>query len=136
MKLTREKILQCLLNTLVESKYLNYFPTKTMQHYSGMGYVATTNPDSNIRILLEVQAHALIDQLGEYEILPPKKLTRVEKRAIEKAKKAQLIEDQKRFNELEKAWKEDEPRAHQEMLDNAQKAAENILAKQKTLKER
>ena len=138
MKLTKDKILQALLLSINEPKYLNYFPHNLMHHYSTLGYTATTKMDSQIRILLEVQAKALIDQLCEYELPEPKKLGRVEKRAIERAAKAEreakLKADQERFTELEQAWKEDKPRADKEMLDNATKAAENIFNKNQELK--
>lgn len=134
MRLTRERILEALLNSINDSKYLAMFPGSMGAEYSKLGYTATTNSNSKIRQLLEVQSHALADQFSHYELPAPKKLTRVEKRTAQKAKMAQDKADRERFVQLEKDWKEDEPRAHQEMLDNAEKAAQNIFNKNQELK--
>ena len=77
-------------------------------------------------------------QLGQYNDDPPesKPLTRIQKRAAQKARIAQEKADMQRFIELEQAWKEDEPRAQQEMLDNAEKAAQNIFNKNQKLKQK
>jgi len=138
MRLTRDKILQALLLSLNDSKYLSYFPVHSMHHYSKLGYTAVTSMDSQIRILLEVQASALHDQLGDY--IEPRKRKLSQKQLLKektiaelKAKEA-LKQDKQRFDDLEKSWKEDEPRARQEILDNAEKAAQNIYNKNQELK--
>lgn len=137
MKLTKEKIHEALLLTLNDSSYNTLFPQPVMHHYISMGYKAKTDPDSNIGVLFRILAQSLEMQLGQYKDDPPepKPLTRVQKRAAEKARRAQEQEDMERFNALEQAWKEDEPRAHQEMLDNAEKAAMNIFNKNQSLKD-
>lgn len=129
MKLSREKILNSLLLTLTESKYLNNFPHKVMHHYSTMGYTAMTNKESNIRVLLETMATSLAEEFNGYELPEPKKLTRIQRRAIEKERKRKEKEDIERFAQLEQAWQEDKPRAEKELLDNAEKAAQNIFGK-------
>lgn len=134
MKLTREKCLEVLLASINDSKYLAMFPGTMGAEYSKLGYTATQNRDSKIRNLLEVQSHAVFDLLQGYELPEPKPLTRTQKRAAQKAKIAQEREDMARFEELERAWKEDEPRAQQEVLDNAEKAAQNIFNKNQELR--
>jgi hypothetical protein len=136
MNLTREKIHQALLLTLNDSSYNTLFPQRVAHHYISMGYTTVTDPDSNIAILFGVLSKFLEMQLGHYRDDPPepKPLTRTQKRAAEKARVAKEKADRERFDQLEKAWKEDEPRAHQEMLDNAEKAAQNIFNKNQELK--
>ena len=136
MRLTKEKIHKALLLTLNDSSYNTLFPHNVMHHYISMGYKAQSDPDSNIGVLFKVLAQSLEMQFCEYNNNPPepKPLTRVQKRAAEKARIAQEKADMQRFVELEQAWKEDEPRAHQEMLDNAKKAAQNIFNKNQELK--
>ena len=121
-----------------ESKYIAMFPHNEQHNYTTIGYTATTKMDSSIRRLLEVQANALSEHLSEYELPEPKKLGRIEKRALERSTRTaaaiKLKEDQERFANLERAWEDDKPRADKEELDNATKAAQNIFNKNQELK--
>lgn len=138
IKPTREAFLQALLISINDSKYLSMFPGQMGAEYSKLGYTATTNQTSKIRQLLEVQSHALMDLFSNYELPEPRKIGGAERRLLRKAKiaqeKTQEKTDRERFDELEKAWKEDEPRAQQEILENAEKAAQNIFNKNQELK--
>ena len=135
-KLTREKLLECLLLSLNESSYLNYFPHEIMHHYSTLGYTAKTNKKSKIFTLLNVLSQTLHLQLADYELktVKPKKPTKKELKEVARLAHLKLEEDKARFESLEQAWKDDKPRADKEMLDNALKAAENIFKKNQELK--
>jgi hypothetical protein len=137
MKLNRHDILNALLLSLNESKYLNNFPHKVMHEFSTLGYAAATKQDSNIYTLLKGLAASLEQQFDKYDFELPKfkKPTKKELKTIKELQALKLSEDMDRQNNLEASWYAEESRKRDEAdekdrLKTAERCAQNILKMQ------
>ena len=98
--------------------------------------------DSNIFRLLNALSISLEEQLVQYKYIEPEKpkpLSEKQLKILEEQAKQKEAEDTKRYNSLEQSWKSPEATAqdekdHKEMLETAERCAENILKLNQSLK--